>query len=162
MCIYEFSFVRLTFHPLLLQADGCTTISGDVTISDCCLSDLHGLEKVTSIGGSLVFDFAECYSMYSSFFGALSNLVSVGGDLTFRFYDGISFSGLEKLEFVGGSLTLFSVGTSFSGFSGLDSLKSVGKVYCGRVPCRAVFVFVALPFSLSLSFSLSFSLSLSF
>ncbi|MEM9673340.1 MAG: PA14 domain-containing protein [Bacteroidota bacterium] len=106
-----------------------TKIDGSLIINyqDGGLGSFEGLERVEEITGNVVL---------ATFVGpdnwdGLNNLRRIGGDLilngemffSFGFED---FTGLEKLEVIGGEIYGFGVG--FDSFKGLSSLRSVGSI----------------------------------
>ena len=100
----------------------CTQIEGDVIICGYNISNLDGLNVVTSIGGSLVI---QCNQILPDLSG-LENLASVGGNLTFTGNISLtSLDGLNNLAVVGTDLVI-QCNDQLVDLSGLGSLSSVG------------------------------------
>jgi hypothetical protein len=100
----------------------CTGIEGDVVINGINITNLYGLNAITSIGGELAIVINDSLTTL----GGLENLVSVGATLTI-FNNPVlnSLTGLEKLNSVGGSLVVY-MNDILPSLIGLDSLKDVG------------------------------------
>lgn len=112
---------------------GCSEILGDVTIYGDDITNLHGLNVITSIDGSLTI--GDAYSWYGNpqlinLYG-LDNLLTIGGDLWIVGNDTLSsLEGFESLVHIGGGLTIgghIQIGpfynpclTNLSGLSGLS------------------------------------------
>ncbi len=131
----------------------CTEIEGDVTIGGlmlvgCDITNLEGLDVLTSIGGSL-----SIYRAPISDFAGLENLSSIGGNLTIGGYFAgnslTSLNGIDNLTFLGGGLDinanplltdinafhnitfiggylLIGYNESLMNFTGLDNLITIG------------------------------------
>lgn len=85
------------------------------------LSNLEGLNGITSIGGMIYF---RANSGLTSFSG-LGNLITIGGSLIVANNDSLSsFEGLENLTAIGGSLGIFANELLVS-LSGLDNLSGI-------------------------------------
>ena len=99
-----------------------TAITGSLTISNSNLSNLTGLENITSIGGDLrIFENSTLKNLTG-----LENLTSVGGDLEIFDNDALtSLTGLDNLTSVGGYL-LIRENTVLTNLSGLENITSVG------------------------------------
>jgi hypothetical protein len=114
---------------------GCTQIEGRVIIgsqSGSDITNLNGLNVLTSIGGSLIIGGTNLVNL-----SGLDNLTSIGGDLqTYIFYsyppspagnDSLaSFTGLNNLTSIGGKL-IISYNVSLTTLSGLDNI-SAGSI----------------------------------
>ncbi len=108
---------------------GCTEIEGDVTINGTDITNLNGLNVLTSIGGYLDIHFNNALTSLSG----LDNLSSIAGYLSIYGNDAlISLNGLENLTSIGGDLTIGrfsypSVGNlELTSLTGLENLTSVG------------------------------------
>jgi len=105
---------------------GCTEIGGDVVISGYNITNLNGLDVVTSIGGSLNI---ECNEALASLSG-LSGLSSVSGNL---YLEGnlllTNLQGLQHITFIGGDVQVTNnpVLVNLAGLQGLTSLS--GKLW---------------------------------
>jgi CubicO group peptidase (beta-lactamase class C family) len=108
---------------------GCTEIEGDVHIDGESISNLSGLNVLTSIGGFLAIINTNLPNLEG-----LENLIFVGGDLRI----GIEFNGwgqpnpvlgdisaLQNLTSVGQSLRI-GLNDSLTSLSGLENLNSIG------------------------------------
>jgi len=100
-----------------------TSIGGDLfIISNDALINLTGLDNVTSIGGSLVFWSNDALTNLTG----LDNLTSIGGNLSINHNDSLtSLIGLGNLTFIGGAVS-FSNNESLTSLSGLENLASIG------------------------------------
>ena len=113
---------------------GCTEIEGDVTIGGYYISNLNGLNVLTSIGGTLQIGTYEPGNQLLTSLTGLENLIFVGGDLLIG-GNGLlggslnpnltSLSGLESLTSIGGFLSIVH-NDALTSFSGLESLTSIG------------------------------------
>ncbi|MBW6492596.1 MAG: T9SS type A sorting domain-containing protein, partial [Lentimicrobium sp.] len=104
-----------------LAFPGCSDLEGSVGIKGNDITNLDGLNQVTSIGGNLRF-----YNAYElqSLMG-LGNLASIGGYLEFWQNNSLtSLAGLENLISVGSYLMLwhYDALTSLTGLEGLTSI----------------------------------------
>jgi len=88
---------------------GCTEIEGSVTINSQnapppgIITNLNGLNVITSIGG----DLGIYHNDYLPNLGGLENLTSIGGDLSIRFNQTLtSLNELTSLTFIGGNLNI--------------------------------------------------------
>jgi len=117
---------------------GCMEIEGDVTIYGDDISNLDGLNTVTSIGGTLQIgnniNISGDNPVLISLEG-LGNLSSVGGDLLLMGNDSIvDLSSLESLTSIGGSLGIGDMyyqasavpNLSLLSLDGLDNLAFIG------------------------------------
>ncbi len=105
-----------TNHP------NCTEIEGDVTINGDDITNLNGLNVLTSIGEYLlIFSNGALISLTG-----LDNVTSIGGDLWIHCNDVLTnLSGLDDLESIGGELWIY-YNNVLPNLSGLDSLESIG------------------------------------
>lgn len=104
----------------------CTQIDGDVIICGDHITNLNGLNVLTSIGGDL---YIEVYSLLNSLTG-LNNITSIGGNLTIGYDNPInpyltSLSGLDNLTSIGGYLLIYN-NFALTSLMGLDMLTSIG------------------------------------
>ncbi len=109
------------YHP------NCTEIEGSLYISGDDISNLNGLNVLTSVGGDLQIQFCNSlhnltglqgitqvggeldvgYNFALDSFSGLDNLISIGGDFYITTCDGhSSFSGMNKLAYIGGDLNI--------------------------------------------------------
>ena len=99
----------------------CTLIEGNVTIFGYNITNLNGLNVLTSIGGNLNI---ECNDVLTGL-GGLINLTYIGGDLYISGNLALTnLTGLEHVTSVGGNITLANnvALTSISGLTGLSSV----------------------------------------
>jgi len=102
---------------------GCTEIEGDVTLQYSDITNLNGLNVITSINGYL--DVLCCTSLAD--FTGLENLTYIGNSLHIVYNDALTtLSGLESLEYIGGYL-LISGHDELLNLNGLESLTIVGS-----------------------------------
>ena len=100
----------------------CTQIEGDVTINGYNITNLNGLNVLTSIGGNLNI---ECNEILVSM-GGLNHITSIGGDLYFIGNLALtSLAGLDNLVDIGGDL-LITNNIVLNNLSGLSALTSIG------------------------------------
>jgi hypothetical protein len=100
---------------------GCTEIEGDVLIQGDNITNLNGLNVLTSIGGDL--GVSQNWSLYS--LAGLDNVTSVGGNLVF--YENLaltSLTGLDNMTSIGGNLWCFI--SALTSLAGLDNVTSIG------------------------------------
>ncbi len=104
-CAYATNFCNGNYTYATAVGQGCTTITGDLTISSTSATDLAGLESISVIGGNLVIS---SNSQLTSLAG-LDGLTQVSGNLTIS-SNGVltSLNGLQNLDSVGGSMTVQS------------------------------------------------------
>jgi len=116
----------------------CTELEAGVQISGDDISNLDGLNIITSVMGNLNIGwsyFEPCGNPLLTSLSGLENLTSIGGNLQIVSNENlISLSGLESLTFIGGSLI---IGTGWNGWAsggnfslmsltGLDNLTFIG------------------------------------
>jgi len=108
-----------SFHTVF---PSCTGIEGDVVINGMNITNLYGLNSITSIGGELAIVINDSLTTLVG----LEDLKSVGTNLTI-FNNPVlnSLTGLEKLTSVGGSLVVY-MNDILPNLIGLDSLEYVG------------------------------------
>jgi hypothetical protein len=104
----------------------CTRIDGDVLICGDNITNLNGLNVLTSIGGDL---YIEVCSPLNNLTG-LNNITSIGGNLTIGYDFTLnpyltSLSGLDNLTSVGGYLIIYN-NFALTSLMGLDVLTSIG------------------------------------
>lgn len=125
---------------------GCTRVLGSISIMGNDITNLAGLNVVTSVGGELwIFnnnslnDFTGLNALNYigsnlsilqndnlTSFNGLNNLISVGGDFEILNNDILStFTGLNTLAYVGGDLSI-SQNNNLISMYGLSGLQSVG------------------------------------
>ena len=100
-------------------ATTCTDIPVSITIRGS-VTDLNGLNFITSIQGSLTF---EAISDLHSITG-FSNLTTIGGSLLFTLNTRLTFNGLIGLETIGANLS-FSNNITFESLIGLTALERI-------------------------------------
>jgi hypothetical protein len=99
---------------------GCTEMMGNVYISGDDITDLEGLNSVTSIGKRL---WIEASHQLTSLEG-LSGLTQVGEHLWIENNNGlIDLAGLENLAQIGGYITIMA-NTSLTSLSGMDNIET--------------------------------------
>ena len=108
-----------SFH---ISFPNCTIIEGEVIINGVNITNLYGLNAITSIGGALAIVINDSLTTL----GGLENLLSIGADLTI-FNNPVlnSLTGLAKLTSVGGNLVVYT-NDNLPDLTGLDSLVCVG------------------------------------
>ncbi|MHC1778572.1 MAG: T9SS type A sorting domain-containing protein [Lentimicrobium sp.] len=105
---------------------GCTEIEGDVTISGPNITNLDGLNVLTSIGSYLSIGNYEGGNPALTSLSGLDNLTSIGGSLMITQNDAItSMTGLDNLTTIGGDLSIYG-NPALTSLSGLESLASIG------------------------------------
>lgn len=108
---------------------GCTEIEGLVIVNGYDISNLDGLNMITSIGGNLVFgcnEWEQCLPGLTNLEG-LNNLVSIGGDL--MIYDNLNLetlNGLDNLATIDSSLYIYE-NPELTNLNALNNLTFVGK-----------------------------------
>jgi len=108
---------------------GCTIIQGDVRIQGTDITNLNGLNVLTSIQGGMYIIFND---LLTSFTG-LENLTSVSGEVTLFYNKKVtSLSGFENLFSIGGS---FGIGynMTLTSLSGLENLTTLGGMNNGTL-----------------------------
>lgn len=108
----------------LKQVAGCTSISGDLTVSQDAveITELKGLETIQTIEGGLYITGPSLTTV-----DGLKNLTKVGGDLMIQSIALTSLDGLKNLESVGRDLYLI-VCLELTDLKGLERLRSIGGV----------------------------------
>ena len=102
----------------------CTEIEGDVTISGPDITNLAGLNVVTSIGGDLTIR-SQWNAPLTSLTG-LDNLVSIGGGLKIESnFNLTSLTGLDNVTSIGGGLKIKS-NCNLTSLTGLDNVTYIG------------------------------------
>ncbi len=108
----------------------CTEIEGNVTIVGSNITNLNGLNVLTSIGSVLTIYYNDALTNLTG----LESLTSVGGNLTIGGNNVLtSLTGLEGLNTIGGSLNIgwydwleIYGNPSLTSLAGLDNLTSIG------------------------------------
>jgi hypothetical protein len=105
---------------------GCTEITGSLHISYTALTNLSGLENITSVGGLLYITGNTALTTLSG----LENIESVDGTLEIKDNTALTtLNGLENITSVGGSLYITG-NTALTILSGLENITSVdGTLY---------------------------------
>jgi len=123
----------------------CTILEGDVGISGNDITNLNGLDEVSSIGGYLSLAYNDTLTSLTGLdnlisiggmlyirnngalanLSALNNLTSIGGDLFITYSYLKSLTGLDNVTSIGGGLEIGS-NYALTNLTGLDNLTSVG------------------------------------
>jgi len=107
---------------------GCNEIEGDVEIDGNDITNLNGLNLLTSIDGDLFIVSTDVLISLSG----LENLSSIGGNSYIRLNNALtSLSGLENLTSIDGILFIHA-NTALNSLMGLENLTSIGgdlKIY---------------------------------
>ena len=100
----------------------CTQIEGDVTISGANITNLNGLNGLTSIGGNLRI----CNDSVLPNLSGLGSLTSIAYNL-FVGYNPVltSLTGLEAVTSIGGALEIYS-NQALTSLTGLEAVTSIG------------------------------------
>lgn len=111
----------------------CTEIAGNVSIYGNEISNLNGLNSLTSIGGSLHIGNTLINTDSITSLSGLENLSSIGGWLFIENMDGlVNLNGLEGLNSIGITLYLES-NENLGSLSGLENLSHIGgELYIGN------------------------------
>lgn len=105
----------------------CTVIEGDVRVQGTDITNLKGLNVLTSIKGGMYIVFND--SLIS--FSGLENLTSVGGDVTLFYNRRVTnLSGLDNLTSIGSSLGI-GYNMNLVSLTGLENLTTLGRIYSG-------------------------------
>ncbi|MCK4288138.1 MAG: T9SS type A sorting domain-containing protein, partial [Bacteroidales bacterium] len=106
---------------------GCTEIEGDVTISGFDITNLTGLNVLTSIWGYLkIYDNDALTNLTG-----LENITSIEGNLSIGYYNSggnpsmTSLTGLDNVTSIGGRLSI-SGNSALTSLTGLDNVTSIG------------------------------------
>jgi len=106
----------------------CTGIEGDVTINGDDITNLNGLNVLTSIGGDLMFG----YSYYGNYnpnltsLTGLEDLTSIGGGLSFRYNNALtSLTGLDNVTSISVDLRIQG-NNALTSLTGLNNVISIG------------------------------------
>ncbi len=101
---------------------GCAVIQGDVRVQGANITNLNGLNVLTSIQGGMYIIFNDLLVSFSG----LENLTSVGGGVTLDYnHDITSLTGLENLASIGGWLGI-GYNMHLSSLTGLENLITLG------------------------------------
>ena len=122
-------FTQLQIDNFVTNYLNCTILEGDVLISGDDITNLNGLNVVTSIGGNLsVGDYWGGISTLLTSLTGLENLDSIGGNFRILYNDSLaSLTGLENLTSIGGVLDIYG-NVSLASLTGLENLTSIGGV----------------------------------
>ncbi|MBK8503283.1 MAG: hypothetical protein IPL46_14335 [Saprospiraceae bacterium] len=100
-----------------------TSIGGDLTVRvSNSFNSFVGLDSLKMIGG----DFEMNFTGPITNFNHLANLHEIHGDMTVRLTSVRDFTGLDSLEYIGGSLVVKD-NQSLTSFAGLNELYVIGK-----------------------------------
>ena len=103
----------------------CTKIEGDVEIYGNNISNLNGLNVLTSFGGSLLIGRYMGSSPAFTSLSGLDNVTSIGGDLWIRNNIALtSLTGLDNLTSVEGDL-IIEKNSVLTSLAGMDNVTSV-------------------------------------
>ncbi len=101
----------------------CTEVEGHVAISGEDITNLDGLNVITSIGGYLFIGYNDVLSSLSG----LDNVTSIGEYLEIKINDTLTdLSGLDGLITLGGYMSIFH-NSELTSISGLVNLTSIGE-----------------------------------
>ena len=124
----------------------CTQIEGDVTISGANITNLNGLNGLTSIGGnlricndsvlpnlsglgsltSIAYNLFVGYNPVLTSLTGLNNVNHIGGALQFWYNHSLpSLTGLEAVTSIGGALEIYS-NQALTSLTGLEAVTSIG------------------------------------
>ena len=104
---------------------GCTTIGGDVKVFQSTVSNLNGLNEITTIGGNLWLQ----NNIWLSTLNGLQNLDSIGGIIYIVNNEQLySLTGLSQLKTVPGGIGI-STNPSLTSLNGLHNLTSIGSLF---------------------------------
>jgi hypothetical protein len=116
---YFTSQTEINYFPSVYP--NCTVIEGNVIISGSDITNLNGLNVVTSIGGNLEITSNDALTSLTR----LEGLTSIGGNLEVTSNDNLtSLSGLEGLISIGGYLKI-SNNFALTSLTGLHGLRSI-------------------------------------
>jgi predicted GH43/DUF377 family glycosyl hydrolase len=110
-----------------INCPNCNEIKGDVTIIGDDITNLSGLDNITSIGGSLLIHFNNALT---SLIG-LDNVAAIGGDLEIDDNASLtSLSRLDKVTSIGGDLRIrwHNILTNISGLDNINA-GSISNLY---------------------------------
>jgi hypothetical protein len=100
----------------------CTAIQGNVTISGSDITNLMGLDNLTSIGGNI--DIGSNPALTS--LTGLENITSIAGGLGISSNDALtSLTGLENVTSIGGHLNIYE-NYALTSLTGLENVTSIG------------------------------------
>jgi hypothetical protein len=100
----------------------CTQILGNVYLANYNIDNLHGLNRLTSVGGNVLIDHNE----HLTSLNGLENLTYIGGNLQIsEEYLLTNLSGLDNVSAIGGSFYI-SRNPALTSLTGLEGLKSIG------------------------------------
>ena len=101
----------------------CTEVSGNLTIEASSITNLIGLNQITSIGGNLILANNESLTSLSG----LDNLTSIGGTFTCNSNSLLAnFIGLDNLSTIQSYCEILN-NNNLSTLSGLDNLTTIGS-----------------------------------
>jgi hypothetical protein len=119
--VFAGSYAIVNYYDLNAFS-GITEITGNLSIDNSALTNLTGLEALTSVGGYLRIK--SNYALTS--LNGLSNLTSIGGDLSIRYsYALTSLNGLSNLTSIGGDLDIWD-NDDLTSLTALQNITSVG------------------------------------
>lgn len=109
-----------------------TEVEGDLTVNSCGMQQL-AFQSLHRVGGNLTIT-DNCHELYTGFFWNLqTDLVYIGGDFVYSGNDHVNgLGGFEKIEHIGGNLTITGNGTD----------PSAGGIPYETMPGRTGFVLV--------------------
>jgi len=104
----------------LINYPDCTTIEGKLSISGSDITNLHGLQNITTFEQALYIE--DCPLLEN--FSGLENLAFIGGNFELTLLPLIeNFNELSNLTYVGGALDILSL-PSLTSFNGLNNITS--------------------------------------
>lgn len=119
---------QLEIDNFQVNYPNCTEIEGDVLIKGDDITNLNGLNVITTIDGNLyVGDLSWGNPALTSLTG-LDNLTNIGGDLYIRENSALtSLSGLDNLTYIEGYLTII-FNNSLASLTGLENLTTTERL----------------------------------
>lgn len=105
-----------------------TRVDGDFVVRNCGMQQM-AFASLTEVGGSLILE-NNCVETYLGFFWNLAtNLQHIGGDLTLNGNDHQNgLGGFEKLQSIGGNVTITGCGTDPSAGGGIPYVSTAGQI----------------------------------
>ncbi len=101
---------------------GCTEIEGDIHIEGDDITNLNGLNVLTSIGGHLEIKGNDALPSLTG----LDNVAWIGGDLVIPYNNALtSLTGLENITSIGGNLNIYG-NDALPSLTGLENMTSIG------------------------------------
>ena len=126
----EFAFQN-EIDSFSINYPNCSEVIGSLIISGNDISNLTGLNSLTSVGGNLKFFNTDSISNLHG----LHNIVYVGGKLSITALSGINdLTGLDNLSYVAGDVEIGSISLqSLEGLENLDSIGGLISIHCNLI-----------------------------